>query len=239
MKLFRKVDNMRKFIIEDRVFEIFPQLQIAVMTFKNIDNSSSGKEEILEKSTLELFERLKNKNETHPFIDDYKEAMKKIKKKKGSLASIDSMSKRIEKGEKIGSINPVVDLYNSISLKYLITCGGEDLDAIQGDMMLGFATGDENFVPLGSHENSPPREDELIYKDDLGAVVRSWLWREADRTKITHQSKNVLLYMELIKETRKEEFKKAVKELNQLILSELGGQVKTEILNKNSPYCEI
>ncbi|HCD72205.1 MAG TPA: hypothetical protein DEQ04_06605 [Thermovirga lienii] len=38
------------------------------------------------------------------------------------------MLKRISKGEHIGTINPLVDIYNSISLRYALPCGGEDID---------------------------------------------------------------------------------------------------------------
>jgi len=34
------------------------------------------------------------------------------------------------------------------------------------------ANGDENFIVLGSNENSLPYSGEIIYKDDEGAVCR-------------------------------------------------------------------
>lgn len=47
---------------------------------------------------------------------------------------------------------------------------------------------------------------ELIYKDDDGAVVRSWLWREADRTKLTKETRNALIYMELVNKNGQRNF---------------------------------
>lgn len=38
-------------------------------------------------------------------------------------------------------INPLVDLYNSVSLSYALPCGGEDLAALAGDLRLGMAQG--------------------------------------------------------------------------------------------------
>jgi DNA/RNA-binding domain of Phe-tRNA-synthetase-like protein len=106
-------------------------------------------------------------------------------------------------------------------------------------MVLGFAKGDEPFIPLGSDEESPPREGELIYHDDEGAVVRSWLWREADRTKITAESRNILLYAELINPLRKAEFEAAVDELKSLMTSELGGVVAGGLISKAHPEFPI
>lgn len=233
------VNQVRKFRIENDVFGLFPKLQIAVMVFKNIDNTDKGRESFLKGAYDSFYEKIRDTDTLHPYIEDYSQAMKMIKRKKGSLASIEAMAKRIKKGEPMNSVNPVVDLYNSVSLNYLITCGGEDLDQIKGDMVLDFANGDEDFIPLGSSENSPPREGELIYRDDMGAVVRSWLWREADRTKITHQSSNILIYMELVNENRANEFENAINELYQLILDELGGIGTMSILTKESPECAI
>ncbi len=230
---------MKKFRIESGVFDIFPELQIGVLTFHGINNSDKGRKSILDAAYKDFYERIKDLGASHPYVEDYKEAMKKIKKKKGCSASIEAMAKRAMKGDDMYSINSVVDLYNAVSLKHIITCGGEDLDKIAGDMVLGFATGSEEFIPLGESENSPPREGELIYKDDLGAVVRSWLWREADRTKLTNDTSNVLLYMELVKESRVGEFKTALNELYQVVIDELGGRGNLSILTKNNPECEI
>ncbi len=230
---------MRKFRIAPQVFEIFPQLQIAVLTFCGVDNSGPGRESYLRAASDKLYAQIKDLDGLHPHIADYSLAMRQIKRKKGALASIEAMAKRIKDGQALSSINPVVDLYNSVSLGQMFTCGGEDLDKIQGDMLLDFAHGAEEFIPLGGSENSPPREGELVYKDDLGVVVRSWLWREAERTKLTGQARNVLLYMELINENRTAEFTAAAESLYNLVLTELGGNGTQNLLTRQSPECPI
>lgn len=230
---------MRRFIIENDVFEMFPELEIGVLTVKGIKNNGEGKGELLEKVCKELYEKLLPLEEMHKDIKTYSMAMKKFKTKKGAKASIEAMTARIKKGHILGSISPLVDIYNVVSLSNLFTCGGEDLDKIDGDMMLCFAKGDESFIPLGEDEEKPPKEGELIYRDNKGAVVRGWLWREADRTKITENTENALLYMELIDENRKEEFKKAIEELQKLVEDELGGKCLQNIINKKTPQCEI
>lgn len=230
---------MKKFRIEEGVFDIFSQLQIGVLTFKGIKNIEKGRKAILDEAYKVFYEKIKDSGVSHPYVADYKEAMKMIKKKKGSSASIEAMAKRAMKGDDMYSINPVVDLYNAMSLKHIIPCGGEDLDKIEGDMVLGFAKGDEEFIPLGEVKNSPPREGELIYKDDLGAVVRSWLWREADRTKLTNETVNALIYMELVNGNRVDEFKIALNELYQIVIDELGGNGNLSVLTKEITECVI
>lgn len=226
---------MKKFIIEDGVFDIFPNLEIGIVALHGADNTGAGREDLLKA----VCEEIAAAGVASPYVTEYKEAMKQIKKKKGAAASIDAMVKRILKGGEIGSINRVVDIYNYVSLKYCFTCGGENLDQIQGNMVLGFARGDEAFVPLGEEENSPPREGELIYHDEAGAIVRSWLWREADRTKITEDAESVLLYMECIRPERHEDFCQAVAELVRLVTENLGGETSVAFLTKEQPEAVI
>lgn len=232
-------DVKRNFRIDEQVFDLFPTLNIAVMVFKGVDNQGHGQPAPLAAACNDLMQTLSAQNGLPSQIQEYSQAMKLIKRKKGCLASIEAMAKRIKSGEAIKSINPVVDLYNAASLRHLIPCGGEDLDKIKGDMVLGLAHGDESFIPLGGGEDSPPREGELIYRDDAGAVVRSWLWREADRTKIDHQSRNVMLYMELVNPDRQADLYSAMQRLQQGIVLALGGTVEAQVLSKNAPMCSI
>jgi len=229
----------QKFRISDDVFQIFPNLEIAVLVVSGVDNTTGGREDLVKVAQERVFSKIEGLDDLHPHVRDYSQAMKLIKRKKGCLSSIEAMSKRIKKGESIGSVNPVVDIYNFVSLSHLFPCGGEDLDRIKGDMVLGFAKGDESFIPIGSDEASPPREGELIYHDDEGAVVRSWLWREAERTKITTESRNILLYAELINPLRKAEFDVAVDELKAMMMSELGGVVASGLISRSNPEFSI
>ena len=230
---------MRKFRIDKDVFELFPSLQIGVLVFSKIDNCKNFTEAQFDETYSEVYNSLEAIEDLHPYIEEYRNAMKNIIRKKGSQASIDAMVKRIKKGNRLRPVNPVVDIYNYISLKHLFTCGGEDLDHLMGDMILGFAEGDESFIALGDTENKPPRKGELIYRDDYGAVVRSWLWREADRTKITNDSKNVLLYLELVDMKRIEEFRHAISELDSILTNKFGCTGKIAFLSKETPECSL
>lgn len=90
----------------------------------------------------------------------------------------------MSQGREFNPINPLVDLYNSVSLSYTVPCmGGEDLAKIVGDLCLGRAQGNESFFPLGAESDAPALADEMIYFDEQGAVCRCLNWSEAQRTK--------------------------------------------------------
>jgi DNA/RNA-binding domain of Phe-tRNA-synthetase-like protein len=129
------------------------------------------------------------------------------------------MLKRVSNGNYINFINPLVDIYNSVSLKYAFPCGGED------------------FVTLGSDKNPPPYKGEIIYKDEKGAICRCWNWRESVRTMLTENTTNAFLCIELIDENRFEKFKESLKYLGDTIQENLGGNLTIEILDASQ--CEI
>ena len=79
-------------------------------------------------------------------------------------------------------------------------CGDEDIDTFVGDIRLTMAVGNEDFVTLGTDENAPPYEGEIVYKDNEGAICRCWNWRESVRTMLTENTKNAFLCIELIDE---------------------------------------
>lgn len=226
---------MSRFIVEDEFWSLFPHAQIGVVISRGMDNSIRD---------VELYEKLLREAETdadqflqmeefssNPVISVWREAYQKFKTKKGARCSIEALLKRVKNGNHIGTINPLVDIYNSISLRYGLPCGGEDLDTFVGDIRLTQANGSEPFIPLGSDENASPYEGEIVYKDDAGAICRCWNWREAERTMLTENTRNAFLCMELIDESRRDEFHRAQKELSELVSQHLGGTVRMEVLD--------
>ncbi|HAT4301245.1 TPA: B3/4 domain-containing protein [Clostridium perfringens] len=229
---------MKKFIIEDDFWELFPNAKIGIITCNGIDNTikdenqykdmiSQGEKEALTHLTNEEF----SSNEV---IKVWRDAFKKFKTKKGARSSIEALLKRVSTGKGLGTINPLVDIYNSISLKYAMPCGGEDMDKFIGDIRLTKATGDESFITLGSDKSEPPYEGEIVYKDDKGAICRCWNWRESVRTMLTEDTKNAFLCIELVDENREKEFENALKELSQLVEKNLGGKSEVSILHINN-----
>ena len=230
---------MKKFIIDDSIYELFPTLKIGVVVCRGINNIYKDKsvyEQLLadaEKECLKLLEGTDDIIESK-YISLWREAMKKYPAEKGMRSSVEAFARRILKGHHISCINPIVDIYNSISIKYLLPFGGEDLDCITGNMILTKAKGSENFIALGENENKPPKQGEVVYMDAEGVVVRGWLWREADRTKITEDTTNVLLYTELIDESRVEIQNTAINELVIYVEKYLGGKCEVQYLDKSN-----
>ncbi|EPB8178364.1 B3/4 domain-containing protein [Clostridium perfringens] len=229
---------MKKFIIEDDFWELFPNAKIGIITCNGIDNTIKDEnqyKDMISQGEKEALNHLPNEEfSSNEVIKVWRDAFKKFKTKKGARSSIEALLKRVSTGKGLGTINPLVDIYNSISLKYAMPCGGEDMDKFIGDIRLTKATGDESFITLGSDKSEPPYEGELVYKDDEGAICRCWNWRESVRTMLTEDTKNAFLCIELVDENREKEFENALKELSQLVEENLGGKSEISILHINN-----
>ena len=229
---------MKKFIIEDDFWELFPNAKIGIITCNGIDNTIKDEnqyKDMISQGEKEALNHLPNEEfSSNEVIKVWRDAFKKFKTKKGARSSIEALLKRVSTGKELGTINPLVDIYNSISLKYAMPCGGEDMDKFIGDIRLTKATGDESFITLGSDKSEPPYEGEIVYKDDKGAICRCWNWRESVRTMLTEDTKNAFLCIELVDEKREKEFENALKELSQLVEKNLGGKSEVSILHINN-----
>lgn len=229
---------MKKFIIEDDFWELFPNAKIGIITCNGIDNTIKDEnqyKDMISQGEKEALNHLPNEEfSSNEVIKVWRDAFKKFKTKKGARSSIEALLKRVSTGKGLGTINPLVDIYNSISLKYAMPCGGEDMDKFIGDIRLTKATGDESFITLGSDKSEPPYEGEIVYKDDEGAICRCWNWRESVRTMLTEDTKNAFLCIELVDENREKEFENALKELSQLVEKNLGGKYEISILHINN-----
>ncbi|HYF75307.1 MAG TPA: phenylalanine--tRNA ligase beta subunit-related protein, partial [Candidatus Nitrosocosmicus sp.] len=197
---------MGKFIVEDSFWELFPDAGIGVIVAEGIDNTGTSPdfEAMLKQASGKVLAALEGAElAKHPVIAVWREAYKKFKSPRENRSSIEALIRRIYNGKQVGNINPLVDIYNYVSLKHMLPCGGEDLDVVRGAIRLTRAKGDEPFVPLGSTENEPPAEGEVIYRDDEGAMCRCWNWREADRTKLTEGTRNAFLCIESVDSGRR------------------------------------
>lgn len=234
---------MKKFVIENEFWSLFPSVKIGVIGCYGLDNTIKDKEaykKMILNSEKEALKYLQNPEfSSNEVIKVWRDAFKKFKTKKGARSSIEALLKRVHNGNQLGTINPLVDIYNSVSLRYALPCGGEDIDTFVGDIRLTKAVGNENFVVLGTDKSEPPYEGEIVYKDNEGAICRCWNWRESVRTMLTENTKNAFLCIELIDEKRTEEFENALKDLEKAVQDNLGGTCKVSILDINNKEVTI
>ena len=219
-----------KVSIENEFWRLFPEGQISVLVVKGLDNTVDESKDpyfksLLDKGAKRAEDFISDDNFTqNEVIQEWRQAFSKFKTKKGARSLIEALLKRVSQGREFNPINPLVDIYNSVSLSYAVPCGGEDLEKIAGHLRLGKAKGGESFFPLGAESDAPALPEEIIYYDDEGAVCRCLNWREAQRTMLTEETKDAVLVIEAINAEQARRARAAMEELQDLVKDYFGVQ---------------
>jgi DNA/RNA-binding domain of Phe-tRNA-synthetase-like protein len=225
---------MKKIIIDKEIFEAWPDFKRGLIIVKKMENPSSL-QVIAEILTEEAKKRSGEDNLNNPLITAWEQAYLKFNTNPNKFPpSIKSLIKRVQKGGQVPFINAAVALFNYISLKYLLPCGGDDTDTIAGNLRLGFAEGVENFTALGGTEQENPAKGEVIYFDDqeFNIMCRRWNWRNGDFSKITENTRQAVINIDGIGEGVK--FVDAARnELAELMRKECRAELLTDSLAAN------
>ncbi|MBK2403731.1 hypothetical protein GTU75_04860 [Erysipelothrix rhusiopathiae] len=237
---------MKQFIISDDFWSLFPDACFGIVLAHNVRNKDINPESMnaitkfLEASHHDahkyLTEDVLSQNDV---IAVWRDAYQKFKTKKGARVSIEALLKRVSKGNGVGSINPLVDIYNGISLTYGLPCGGEDIDTFVGSLQLIKTQGDDHFIALGDLEPDNTLPGEIAYVDDVGAVCRCWNWRDGQRTMLTDDTTNAFLIIECVDPTRRDDLEKATQHLATCVEKYLDGSVKHVIMDRNNVILDL
>lgn len=107
-------------------------------------------------------------------------------KPKRTPCSAEALRKRVLKDGALPAIDPVVDIYNAISIRYALPIGGENIAAYAGTPRLTFASGSEPFdtMKAGEPAEELPEAGEVVWLDEKGVTCRRWNWRQGVRTRL-------------------------------------------------------
>jgi lysyl-tRNA synthetase class 2 len=229
------------FTIDPKIFAQFPGLRVGVIVAHNVTNGDKNPpvyalfdeaQQLIQKSITS--DALKK----HPYIEAWHNAYTSFgAKPKEHKVSVENMMHRILKGESLAHINPLVSLYNTLSLRYMIPAGGDDLSSLKGSLRVTFADGTEKPAKLlGEKEARSPEKGEVIYLDDEGIVCRRFNWKQAERTKITENTSDVILVFEALSVVPDEQLQSLLNEGAHIINTLFNGAHATvSILDEKHP----
>ncbi len=119
-------------------------------------------------------------------------------KAKRTPCSAEALRKRVLRDGALPAIDPVVDLYNAISIRYALPVGGENIAAYAGAPRLVIADGSERFdtVKEGEVVYESPEPGEVVWRDDEGVTCRRWNWRQGVRTRLDASARQMWFILE-------------------------------------------
>ena len=232
-----------KFSIDPKIFDQWPGVKIGVAFLTGIDNSKKVPEivQLLRDQEEQVKQELTGKESLDlPEVTVWRQVYKDFGSDPHDFkSSVEALIKRAKNGKPLPEINPLVDLYNYLSLKYKIPAGAEDLDKTVSDISLSLSKGTEEGKTIGSEEVERCYEGEVVYKDAESFICRRWNWREADRTKIEFNTQNSVLVLECMPPCSEETLHEALQEARDLIKKYLGGKVEQHVLSKENREVEV
>jgi lysyl-tRNA synthetase class 1 len=111
-------------------------------------------------------------------------------------SSAEALLRAVTRGRALPTINTVVDAYNLTSAETMIPMAAYDAGLITFPVELRFAQAGDGIVPIGATETQPVEAGELVYADQQGVICWDFNYRDADRTKITPATRDVLLFVD-------------------------------------------
>ena len=142
-------------------------------------------------------------------------------------ASAEALVALFQRKGLVPAINPLVDLYNGVSLETRLSLGAHDLTTMEGDITLRMTNGAERCLPLGAAAPEPVPAGEYGYVDDRGELLCRLEHRQCDRTKVTPATTQAFYILQGNAATPPAALEAALKRLFRLTHEHCGGRLVT------------
>lgn len=226
-------------IISPEVFEKLPGL-VFISGFAKVDQSKirnlDNIKNYLEQSWQGLQQKVSDPNsEESKRIQLWTETLKASGVKvKDFPPSIQAIAKRATKGGPAFSINPVVDVYNAISMELALPLGAYDTAVLKGELLLRLSAGGEPFIGLGSSESDPTIPGEIVFSDNEEILTRMFLWRQSHNAKITNDTTKFIFVSELLNDMGSDIVERAKNLIVEKMQSLLGAEISNLTVQVNN-----
>jgi DNA/RNA-binding domain of Phe-tRNA-synthetase-like protein len=159
-----------------------------------------------------------------PLVVSFQELLRKVgvspREEKPSVERL--LTYALKRGD-LPAINSLVDAYNLVSVRTCCSLGAHDLDRIALPIELRLLTGSESFRPLGRAQPEIVTPGEYGYVDAGNRVLCRLDILQADFSKVTPETTNVLLIIEGTTTHSAETLETAFADTIELITRHCGG----------------
>jgi DNA/RNA-binding domain of Phe-tRNA-synthetase-like protein len=190
--------NSRNINVHPGIFQAQPTFHRGIIVAMNMNNR-----EISPKLQELLSQAIKDAAihpidlDTDPHITLWNEAHRQFKSNPNKFPPAHkALLKRVQKPDaSLPSINNVVAIMNHNSIASKIPVGGDNLAHTGAILELRHASGNENFMPLGTSDSENPDPGEVIYvcAESGNVMCRRWNWRNGNLTAITAETQAIVM----------------------------------------------
>ncbi len=228
--LFPTLDKPEIFSIDPEMAKKYPSINIGIAVIRNVNIKKS---DIEFKAQLKEFIKTQD-NLTNETISSYPEVLtyRKLYKEMGldwhsKRPSPEALLRRIAQKKELYEINTCVDAYNLVVMKNRVSIGAFDLDELKLPTILRFPKAGEEILLLGDKEPTKYETTDLAYFDKTGGYNIYFNYRDAQRTAVTENTKNIILNIDGIYGITRQQVERSLKESIDIITKYCGGNVET------------
>lgn len=146
-------------------------------------------------------------------------------------SAAEALLRRLTRKGDIPGINTLVDAGNLVSIRYGLPVAIFDWRAVQGTVTVCYADGGEQFTELGSEQAVQPAPGEVIFVDEgRDVLARRWCWRQSSASAARPDTSEVVITVESLHESGREDVAQAVQDLLALLERFAGGTFASAML---------
>ena len=184
--------------IETRLRERFPDLNAEIISFRGVCVERQNDQ--LEGYKAEVSERIKarwslDQLREDPVFRAYRDFFWRlgIDPTKNRPAA-EALIRRVLRDSPIPRINTWVDAYNLVSMETAIPIASFDEDLLAGELLMREAEAGEEFTGIGMDKPVTLGGGEAVIEDEA-RLVAIYPYRDADHSKVSYRTANVLMLM--------------------------------------------
>jgi DNA/RNA-binding domain of Phe-tRNA-synthetase-like protein len=165
--------------------------------------------------------------EADPVLAGFRRLHDSVKRSnKRFVSSAEALVALFQRKGVVPQINPLVDIYNAISLETRFSLGAHDVARVNGRITLCLTRGGERFVPLGATGPESIQPGEYCYLDDSGEVLCRLEHRQCERTKVTAETTQCFYIIQGNPATPRAQLEAALASLVERTVEFCGGRVE-------------
>jgi DNA/RNA-binding domain of Phe-tRNA-synthetase-like protein len=198
--------------IDSKLKTRFPDLTVLTLRIKGVQIQKRGAE--LEKFKVEVMRQVREEYDLdsvkdHPTFRAYRNFFWSIKIDPTKIRpAAEALIRRILAGKTLPCINTLVDAYNLASIRSRIALATFDADKLEGELLMRFAEEGEQFFGIGMDKPLILKGGEIVVSDEE-KLVAIYPYRDADNTKVTKETENVIIVVCGVPGISKETLEKA------------------------------
>ena len=194
-----------RFVVSPEIFKLYPGLRLPVAVAEDVeaDVDAAGVEKLWRQAWEEAGQLVPNYGnaQSHPRVAAWREAMAATGVSGRKFpSSVESLLRRAFKGGETPTISPLVDFYNSVSLRHVVPAGGFDLAQLGDVLELRLTREGDTFRPLDSTSAERVEPGEVAYASGNEILTRHFVWKQSHTGLLGESTRSVFLVCEVLGE---------------------------------------